>query len=1052
MGAIAYKSIEEMRGSHYDVCIGGVWYGENYGSTLTYFALQRAIRDMGYSAIMQEKPSRSTDPEMNWGIHSRVFAMEHYQAIAPPLPLQELSSLNEYCDRFVMGSDQLWNYGIARGFGKSFYLDYVADDKPKISYGTSFGHGTSFTPIESLSDVTYYMQRFDAVSVREESAVRVLHDEFGIEGMQVLDPVFLLDASVYHELAAGKERPESPYLLAYVLDPSPEIGEALKTLAEKKGLELVVLADARGTTEAGNDVDQTRETLGVENCHVCADAPTWLAYLEGADFVVTDSFHGACFTLIFERPLIALCNQRRGKARINSLRDLLKLWDNVVDDADSLMAAIESDSQIDYGAVKSILQGERTRSSSWLKQALEIQKVPVEDVSCVKKRECCGCGACYNACPFDAIAMQPDAEGFLYPVVDRNLCRSCGICKRTCPSINPKLEKWKTPVVLAGFTTDEVRDISSSGGIFSLVAEKVLDEGGVVCGAAFDDAFSLKHVIISSKDELGPLRMSKYMQSDAGKTYSEIKHHLEQGRRALYVGCPCQIAGLNSYLGKDYDNLITIDLLCHGGPSQKVFKKYLREVHGGKTVEYVGFRDKDVFGWSTEMTVKYADSDPYRVKRNKDLFYRAFLPCFSVRPHCQVCNYARLPRQGDLTLGDFWGVAKYDEAYTDGKGTSIIVVNSPKGLHLVSDLEPKLDTLGGINLQYVLEHGQPLARPFKNNPLRNRFFRLAEDLPLKKAVSCCERNVFDVGLVGLTGETPFKILGAYAVYKSLVADGCSVLVARYPLDLYQGTQKCNHRLLEFSYRHFAKMSVHYLEARYHMLNGTCADFVLINDLPASVMGFVKKKAVLDYKSATMLNPLLLVDGDAYRAIAADNVDESSARYGYFISGNAAQGKSVIDHMAEAGEHAIDLAADMQVERLVLLLDTLQTVVTDDADCMALCLTLDTPVLYVGGEDTVVWARQCGADDFILRDGEDFAQAMARVSALKPRDVLDSVRIGEERALLQKSLQNARASARAPEEGVKPKQKKGSIVTRGAKYVRKHGIKKAFLRGMKLFKQ
>ena len=179
-------------------------------------------------------------------------------------------------------------------------------------------------------------------------------------------------------------------------------------------------------------------------------------------------------------------------------------------------------------------------------------------------------------------------------------------------------------------------------------------ERRAVCGAAFDEKFELAQTVVYDREGLAKLRGSKYLQSTSKKTYREIKRVLDQGKPALFCGCPCQVAGLYGYLGRDYEKLFTLDLMCHGGPSPMVFQKYLKEVHGGHDITYVGFRDKDYFGWSTEMTVKYADGKIYRKTRDKDLFYRAFLPCLSVRPHCQICKYSRLSRQGDMTLADFW--------------------------------------------------------------------------------------------------------------------------------------------------------------------------------------------------------------------------------------------------------------------------------------------------------------------------------------------------------------------------------------------------------------
>lgn len=1053
MAAILYDSIEAMGNDHYDVGLVGVWYGENYGSTLTYFALQKAIRDMGYSVLMLEKPAPADDPELNWGIHSRIFAKEHYQAVAPRLLLPELPQLNAFCDKFVVGSDQLWNYGISKWFGKSFFLDFANDDKLKVSYGTSFGHAKSFTPMEHLSDTTRYLNRFDAVGVREDTAVRVLYDEFGIEGCQVLDPVFLMDSKIYEEIAGDNSPVTNDYLLAYVLDPSPELGAALKKLAKQKGLELVVLSDARGTAKQGNDLEGSKALLGIKDVHLCPDAVTWLRYIKNASYVVTDSFHGACFTLIFGRQLIVLANKERGAERMQSLANQFSLWDVVAFNAAELDDIIDRDSRVDYNFFTSVLEHEKAFSRDWLQKALRTDKRMAEDITCVTKKECCGCGACFNACPFEAIQMVSDSEGFLYPHIDREACRSCGRCKKVCPSLNPHYEKWKVPAMFAGYTKDEIREQSSSGGVFSLVARRVLANGGVVCGAAFDDAFHLKHVVISTEEDLGPLRMSKYMQSDTQKTYTEIKKALDDNREALFVGCPCQVAGLNSFLGKNYPKLITIDLLCHGGPSQKIFQKYLAEVHGGHEIAHVGFRDKDFFGWSHEMTVRYKDGKTVRSRYGQDVYYRAFDKAWSVRPHCQVCNYARLPRQGDLTLGDFWGVARYSEEYTDGRGTSIISVNSSKGLHVLSDLEEDLDVLGGINLQYVLEHGQPFAKPFNNTPLRNRFHRLAEDASLEKAVECCAQNIFDVGIVGVKAESPFDILDSYAIYKLVAREGCSALVVRHPLDLLDKYQRYGRRLVQFGNRYYPRISDHVISKKQGLLNKTCDGLVALPGVGREVLWFARK-GVVDCKQLLSSNPLLLLKGDDYRRLSRGVSAPIGATHGVYLSESSQLSTSLSATFAKHDIQPVDLTADMEIEKLIAVIDMLEMVVTDNEDCMALCMRLGTPALYMGNSTAV-------PPELILKEGDRIEDVLDRISQMDMSGFIDEDAIQSQQKKLLEAIKICIASVpdsrSAQTKHDKPKVKhspaSGSVplLKKGIRYAKRYGVGAAFKKGIKKLK-
>lgn len=400
-----------------------------------------------------------------------------------------------------------------------------------------------------------------------------------------------------------------------------------------------------------------------------------------------------------------------------------------------------------------------------------------ENIKIVEKKSCCGCGACANRCPVDAIRMEWDEEGFYYPKVDETACIYCGKCTAACPALNPRSVNDKEPDCYAAYADDEIRAVSSSGGIFTLAAEEILDQGGVVAGAAFDEHFRVAHILVDNKKDLGRLRSSKYVQSTTDFVYREVEKHLKAGRQVLFSGCGCQVGGLYGFLGKDYDNLFTIDLMCHGGPSPKVFQKYLEEVHKGKQVTYVSFRDKDYFGWSTEMTVKYADGGIYRKLRGEDPYYRAFLPCLSVRPHCQICFYSRLPRQADMTLADFWGIQKYNPAFTDGKGTSILVTNNQKGRDMLEKIRHRLLLLEPVERKYILTHGQPFAKPFRNNAKRDRFMKLIQKFSMEKALECCERDHFDVGIFGGWSDANYGDLLSYYALANTVEDlGYTVLM------------------------------------------------------------------------------------------------------------------------------------------------------------------------------------------------------------------------------------------------------------------------------------
>lgn len=407
----------------------------------------------------------------------------------------------------------------------------------------------------------------------------------------------------------------------------------------------------------------------------------------------------------------------------------------------------------------------------------------IKTVECLRPDFCCGCGACANLCPTGAIEMRLDDEGFYAPYVDKEKCTRCGLCKKLCPSINTVYKNNAKPSCYAAYANDEIRAGSSSGGIFTVLADYILEKGGYVCGAAYDENFNVKHIIISDPADLDKLRKSKYVQSDAGFVYKEIKELLQKDCYVLFCGCGCQVAGLYAALGNmHYAKLYTIDLMCHGGPSPGLFKKYLDEHYDTEKLDYVGFREKDYFGWSTEMTVKYSDGTILRNSRIMDPFYKAFLPCISTRKFCGDCAFAKLPRQGDITLADFWGVEKYDKSLTDGKGTSIVSINSEQGADIWKAVQDDLVLCSDLPLEKGLSTGQPFDHCFKNHPARGAYFDLIKKgASMEKAYDYAVKRKFDVAIFGMWyGDNYGSVATYYALHEIISSFGLSVLMIDKP--------------------------------------------------------------------------------------------------------------------------------------------------------------------------------------------------------------------------------------------------------------------------------
>lgn len=460
----------------------------------------------------------------------------------------------------------------------------------------------------------------------------------------------------------------------------------------------------------------------------------------------------------------------------------------------------------------------------------KITKVLKDTIRDVPKEICTGCGGCYNICPADAISMEYDSDGFLAPVIDDEKCISCGQCLKHCASMFPVYDKSQEPVCYAAYASDaRIRMNSSSGGLFSLFALETLKKNGAVVGAAFNEGFLVDQVLIESEEDLQKLRGSKYLQSDSGEIYRKVKKVLDEGRDVLFCGTPCQVGALNRFLDKPYEKLLTIDLMCHGCPSPLLFRKYLAETYPDKKLESFSFRDKSVFGWSTEANAYFTDGTSQHTHRDQDPWYRAFIPCVSVRKACDTCRFAHIPRQGDITLADFWGVAKYNPKFDDGKGTSLVILNSEKGKANYAQIGAKLALNASVPLDYVLKLGQPFDRPFRNHKEHDRFYEMARKNPVKKAINYVKYRKFDIGLLGVWFGTNYgSILTYNALQRKLRDLGASVLMIDKPYRNDNEAGIVDSHTRRFANRHF-NISRRYKYPDLWTLNNHCDGFVMGSD-------------------------------------------------------------------------------------------------------------------------------------------------------------------------------------------------------------------------------
>lgn len=389
-------------------------------------------------------------------------------------------------------------------------------------------------------------------------------------------------------------------------------------------------------------------------------------------------------------------------------------------------------------------------------------------------QNCSSCAACANVCARSAISMQLDSEGFYRPVIDAEKCVQCGACERVCPwnkSVeNPNVADV-SPKTVAAYAKDEsVRLQSSSGGIFTVLAERVLDDGGVVVGVAQTAPTRFGHIVVENKADLAKLRGSKYVQADVGLVYREVRNLLKAGRKVLFSGTPCQVAGLYAVLGNAASaDLFTVDIVCHGTPSVKVFEKYVRELEKEKSslVASSRFRDKRMgwrlFSMTSSLNTISGDCFQFSKTLREDKFMRVFLQNICLNSSCADCHYGKLPRIADITLGDYWNIAKVHPQMDDNKGTSVVLLNTEHGRALFESVADKVFQCDS-KVKYAIAGNPCIVRSSTPHPKRAEFFANLDKYTLDQLIKkCCPfpsplKRVY-TRVRGILGRIKRKVVG-----------------------------------------------------------------------------------------------------------------------------------------------------------------------------------------------------------------------------------------------------------------------------------------------------
>lgn len=310
-----------------------------------------------------------------------------------------------------------------------------------------------------------------------------------------------------------------------------------------------------------------------------------------------------------------------------------------------------------------------------------------------EKKDCCGCRACEHSCPQNAITMTEDIKGFRYPVIDHDNCTECENCDAVCSFSSNYLNNGENPRIYAAKNINEdIRKSSTSGGMFSAISDEIIENGGVVYGVSYDENLYVHHERATTKEEYAKFKGSKYIQSDTGNTFVNINADLIAGKKVLFTGTPCQVAALKSFLNRDFDNLLTVDIACHGTPSNKLWKEYLNILEQEKKISVVNvnFRDKSA-GWHAHKVRIDCIKDGAKTIIRDRSFLQLFYQNYSLMPCCFNCHFTNLKRPGDITIADFWGIEKSMPEYDDDKGVSLLIVSSEKGNVFIEKISNRID-------------------------------------------------------------------------------------------------------------------------------------------------------------------------------------------------------------------------------------------------------------------------------------------------------------------------------------------------------------------------
>ena len=697
------------------------WHSyNNFGSVLQAFALVSAVRELGhdidlidydplsliqvqdysYKALMKKKikdilkESVKNTPDVSFfkkplinAVHPRfvdslrdelydIFRTNYFNYTDRCITASDFFDLNKSYDGFLCGSDQIW---APTCFNPHYFLDFVADPNRMMAYAPSIG-----LPEVQNEDIAKHMSqliaRFNYLSVREEEGANVIEELIGIRPQVVADPTLLYDGQYWAKIAKNVHNTsDSNYLLCYFLKEDKTRWKGIAQFAQRLGLDVKVIP-----------VFKSDITSGFETVNGAGPAE-FLHLVKCASFVLTDSFHGTLFSILFEKQFYCIkrfsdSDRKSQNSRIYNILRIAGLADRFID-----FQEIESNvEEISFDQVRSRIDTYRNSSWEYLRNAISgiesATKLKHSSISAV----CCGCGGCAVVCPRDAVEISTDHYGFIQSTMDVQRCIDCGLCERVCPfsNRNMKHDLSEAANVYAYMSNDDVLKKSSSGGFARDAAYYALVNDYLVCGCADGDIpGSAEHILVTDLDELSQLQGSKYAQSKFVKAFDLLT---VPGRK-IVIGTPCQIAAIhNLAVMKDVRNdFVLIDLICHGVPTANLIQRCVEKISSRiGHVDKIIYRNKEEAGWQDWQITYMGDEETLSFSQTNSVFYHFFEAGYAYCLACYDCEW-RHASCADIRIGDYWG-EKYANNHT---GVSIVIAMNKSGDEFINNIAGTLHTI-----------------------------------------------------------------------------------------------------------------------------------------------------------------------------------------------------------------------------------------------------------------------------------------------------------------------------------------------------------------------